>query len=330
MKLSILDQSPIATDKTVQDALTASIELAVLADGLGYTRYWAAEHHDMAGLSSPAPDMMLAMIGQQTKSLRIGSGAVLLPHYKAFNIAERYNMLASLFPKRVDIGVGRAPGGSAEVTMALSDNFLENVRKMPDKLTELQMFLHGNFSKNHMYAKIAPSPVPVVPPDLWLLGTSEKSAILAAEKGTFYAFGHFMTSNNGPAIVEKYRRKYVGKNQPRVLVAISVICAETRAEAEQLALSSQLWKVQQAKEEANGVPSVEEAKAYPYSDEERGQIEAERRKTIIGNPQEVKRQLEELQEAYQTDEMMIVTITHSYEARKKSYQLLAKAFGLNG
>lgn len=327
MKLSILDQSPISAGKTAQEALSATIELAELADGLGYTRYWVAEHHDMAGLGSPAPDMMLAMIGQHTKSMRIGSGAVLLPHYKAFNIAERFNMLASLYPERIDLGVGRAPGGSAEVTMALSDNFLENVRKMPDKLTELQTFLSADFPKDHMYAKISPTPVPAVSPDLWLLGTSEKSAVLAAEKGISYAFGHFMTPKDGPSIVEKYRKSYAGEDQ-RVLVAVSVICAETTAEAEQLALSGQLWKVQQAKEEANGVPSIEDAKAYPYTEEELEQIKAAQDKTIIGNPADVRLQLEELQEAYQTEEMMIVTITHSYEARRKSYQLLAKEFGL--
>ena len=327
MKLSILDQSPISAGKTAQAALNASIELAKLADALGYTRYWAAEHHDMPGLASPAPDMMLAMIGQQTKNIRIGSGAVLLPHYKAFNIAERYNILASLFPNRVDLGIGRAPGGSAEVTMALSDNFLENVRKMPDKLTELQTFLNGDFPKDHMYAKIAPSPVPAVLPDLWLLGTSEKSAILAAEKGISYAFGHFMTSNDGPSIVEKYRNSYAGEN-PKVLIAVSVICAETTAEAEQLALSGQLWNVQQAKEETNGVPTIDEAKAYSFTDEEREQMKSMRKQTIIGNPADCKEQLEELQTAYQADELMIVTITHSYEARRKSYQLLAKEFGL--
>ncbi len=328
MKLSILDQSPIAAGKTARDALDASVELAKLGDVLGYTRYWAAEHHNMPGLASPAPDMMLAMIGQQTKNIRIGSGAVLLPHYKSFNIAERYNLLACLFPNRIDLGIGRAPGGSAEVTMALSDNFLENVRKMPDKLDELQMYLHGGFPKGHMYEKIAPSPIPVVPPDLWLLGTSIKSAISAADKGISYAFAHFMTTKDGPAIIEKYRKSCNDENS-KVLIAVSVICAETTVEAERLALSGQLWKVQQAKEEASGVPSVEDAEVYPFTDEEQAQIRAERKKTIIGNPARVKQQLEKLQTAYQADELMIVTITHSYEARKKSYQLLAREFGLS-
>lgn len=328
MKLSILDQSPISEGTTAKEALTASIELAQLADKLGYTRYWAAEHHDMSGLASPAPDIMLGMIGQQTENIRIGAGAVLLPHYKPFNIAERYNLLASLFPNRVDLGIGRAPGGSAEATMALSDNFLENVRKMPGSLEELLSFLHHDFPKDHMYAKMAPSPVPPANPVPWLLGTSEKSAILAAEKGISYAFGHFMTDKDGPSIVKKYKGAFVG-DIPETLIAVSVICAETTEEAEEIALSSLLWKVQQAKGDGeNGIPSVKEAKDYTFTKEDQETIKNMKRKTIIGNPAEVKQQLQELQTAYQSDEMMIVTITHSYEARKRSYQLIANEFKL--
>lgn len=328
MKLSILDQSPISEGKTAKEALTASIELAKLADELGYTRYWAAEHHDLPGLASPAPDIMLGMIGQQTDRIRIGAGAVLLPHYKPFNIAERYNLLASLFSNRMDLGIGRAPGGSAEVTMALSDNFLESVRKMPGSLDELLSFLNHDFPKDHMYAKISPSPVPSAAPVPWLLGTSEKSAILAAKKGISYAFGHFMTDKDGGSIVKKYKEAFVG-DTPETLIAVSVTCAETTEEAEEIALSNQLWKIKQAKgDEENGIPSIKEAKDYTFSKEDQEIIQNMRKKAIIGNPTEVKHQLQELQAIYQTDEMMIVTITHSYEARAKSYRLIANEVGL--
>ncbi|MEC5425005.1 LLM class flavin-dependent oxidoreductase [Virgibacillus sp. C22-A2] len=320
MKLSILDQSPIPYGKTAEESLSASIELAKMADTLGYKRYWIAEHHDMSGLACPAPDIMLSRIGAETENIRIGAGAVLLLHYRPYNIAERYNMLAVLYPDRVDLGIGRAPGGSAEATIALSGNFLENVSKMPETLDELLSFFEGNFPKDHMYSAINPSPVPKVSPEPWLLGTSEKSGILAAEKGIPYAFGHFMSEQDGPEIVKRY---HANTKSGKSLVAVSVICAETTKEAEELALSSQLWKIQQAKGEGKkGVPTVEEARAYNFSDEKKND------KIIAGNSGVVKQELEVLQEKYQTDEFMIVTITHSFEARRKSYELIAKAFGL--
>ncbi|GAB3057484.1 LLM class flavin-dependent oxidoreductase [Virgibacillus ainsalahensis] len=325
MKLSILDQVPISSGKTAQGALNATVELAVLADELGYNRYWIAEHHNLPGLACPAPDMMIGLIGQQTQRIRIGAGAVLLPHYKPFNIVERYNLLATLFPDRIDLGIGRAPGGSAEVTMALSDNFLQEVRNMPESLDELISFLQHDFPKEHLYSKIKPEPVPKKSPEPWLLGTSEKSAILAADKGMPYTFGHFMTSKDGPAIVKKYHDNFPGKT----IVAVAVICAETTEEAEELALSNLLWGIQQEKlEESGGVPSIEEVKTYDFTQEDMKKAEKTREKMIIGNPSEVKQQLLELQAEYETDEVMIVTITHSYEARQKSYELIANEFGL--
>ncbi|GAB3803137.1 LLM class flavin-dependent oxidoreductase [Virgibacillus kimchii] len=325
MKLSILDQAPVSSGSTAQQALTATLELAQSADRLGYTRYWVAEHHDLPGLASPAPDVLLGMIGLRTEQIRIGAGAVLLPHYKPFNIAERYHMLATLNPGRIDLGIGRAPGGSAEVTMALSDNFLENVRKMPDKLDDLLAFLNGSFPDGHLFSKIKARPVPNVPPVPWLLGTSGKSGKLAVEKGMNYAFGHFMSGENGPEIVEDYYKS----GGSRALIAVTAVCAETTEEAEECALSDLVWKLQQEKGKGkSGVPTVEEAKAYELSNEEKNKLEKMKNNMIIGNPQEVKEQLEKLQVQYGTDEFMIVTITHSYDVRRKSYELIAEACGL--
>ncbi len=329
MKLSILDQAPISTGKTAKEALEASARLAQVAEQLGYSRYWIAEHHDMEGLANPNPSVMLSYIGAHTQEIRIGAGAVLLPHYRPYHVAETYNLLATLFPNRIDLGIGRAPGGSAEASMALSGNFLEQVKKMPESLDDLLRFLYDEFSKDHMYSKVSPSPVPKIPPVPWLLGTSEKSAILAAEKGVKYAFGHFMSDADGPAIVRKYNEDFIKTNidkSPQTIIAVSVICAETTDEAEDLALSNLLWGVQQTKGEVGGgIPTIETAKSYDYTDEEVVKIKQMRQKLIVGNTIEVKQQLNELQHLYQTDEFMIVTITYSYEARRKSYELLAKA-----
>jgi luciferase family oxidoreductase group 1 len=327
MKISILDQSPISSGKTAGEALQESMKLAQIGEKLGYTRYWIAEHHDISGLSCSAPEVMLGYIGANTEKIRLGSGAVLLPHYKPYKVAETYNMLATLFPNRIDIGIGRAPGGSAEATMALSDNFLEQVRKMPESFKELLHFLHNDFPSDHMYSKISASPLPPISPQPWILGTSEKSANLAAENGTAYAFGQFMSDKEGTTIMNNYIQNFKANDRlqrPQSILAVSAICAETTERAEELALSGHLWEIQLAKGEGSkGIPSVEEAKQYSFNSDEKEMIKNMRNKMVIGNPQEVRQQLFELQTLYKADEIMIITITHSFEDRIQSYQLIA-------
>ena len=328
MKLSILDQVPIPNGKTAKEALEATIELAKFADELGYHRYWIAEHHDMEGLASPAPDIVLGIIGSKTKRIRIGSGAVLLPNYKPYNVAESYNLLATMFPGRVDIGIGRAPGGSAEASMALADNFLQEVKKHPQKLDELLHFLNRDFPEDHHFSKLSAQPVPEETPVPWLLGTSVKSAVLALERNLPYVFGDFMSDADGPAIVKGYFDNFKGKT-PQVIVAIQVICAETTEEAEELAQSNQVWRLQQAKGDGNGkIPSVSETKSYEFTDEDLDILRSSNHRQIIGNPEGVREGIEKLQQLYRTDEFMIITITHDLEARKKSYELMAEQFKL--
>lgn len=327
MKLSILDQSPLTSGNSPQQALQASMQLAKGGEQLGYSRYWIAEHHDFPGLTCPAPEVMLAYIGANTSLIRIGAGAILLPHYKPYKVAETFNVLATLFPSRIDLGIGRAPGGSAEVTEALSGQFLQQVWRMPESVEELLHFLHHDFPKDHLYASVTAAPRPSSPPQTWLLGTSEKSAKLAAEKGMAYAFGHFMSEKQGPDILKSYRESFMPIRQqtPESIVAVSVICAETTEMAEDLALCGFLWRIQHSKGEGQqGVPSLEEAKSYPYTEEEKNMIENMKKKIIIGNPAKVKEELQKLQSLYEADEMMIVTIAPSYEDRMRSYELIAK------
>ena len=328
MKLSILDQAPVLAGKTAQEALIEAMKLAKSGERLGYTRYWIAEHHDFPGLASSSPEVMLGYIGANTNKIRIGAGAILLPHYMPYKVAETFNMLATLFPNRIDLGIGRAPGGSAEASIALSGNFLENVRNMPDKVKDLLSFLYNNYPADHMFSKITAHPFPKIAPVPWILGTSEKSAIEAASYGTAYAFGHFMSDKNGVEIVNTYRnsfQKSKGIQHPQVIVTVSVICAETTEQAEELALSWFLSKIQTDKnEKKKGIPTTEEARKYSFTREEEENIKEMRKKMIIGNPIEVKRQLVELKAIYHADEIMIVTITNSYESRTKSYELIAK------
>ncbi|HZG70329.1 MAG TPA: LLM class flavin-dependent oxidoreductase [Chondromyces sp.] len=327
MKISILDQAPVSSGKTNATALQEAMELAKLGEELGFSRYWIAEHHDLPGLACSAPEVMLGYIGANTKRIRIGSGAVLLPHYKPYKVAEVYNMLSTLFPDRIDVGVGRAPGGSAEVTMALSDNYLENVRKMPQFFHDLIHFLHNDFPADHPNAKIKAAPLPDVPPQVWMLGTSKKSVQLAAEHSCAYAFGLFMSDKDGKEIIKEYRKQFGGKHshlKPETILTVSAICAETSEKAEEIALSNLLWSLQnETGTGRNGIPSVEEAKNYPFTAEQKEKLEVMRRKMIIGNPRQVKEKLQQLQQSYEVDEIMVVTIVHKFEDRLQSYRLIA-------
>lgn len=329
MRLSILDQAPISNGQTPKDALDTAVELAQLGDKLGYERYWIAEHHDLFGLACPIPSVMISLLGAKTKRIRLGAGAVLLPYYQPFQVAETYNLLQTLYPDRIDIGLGRAPGGSAEVSLALSHNYLQEVSKYPEKIDALQQFLTGTVPEDSQFATITPTPLPEVPPTIWLLGTSEKSALLAAEKGMPYAFGHFMTSSNGPEIVQTYREKFNEDfgTSPYVIGSVEVVCADTEKEAEKIALSTMLWRVNQEKQISdNTVPSIAEAEKYDFSEKERKKITRMKEKMIIGNPVQVKEKLMDLQKQFKVDEWMIITITHEPKAKFRSYELLQKMF----
>ncbi|MBT2644123.1 LLM class flavin-dependent oxidoreductase [Bacillus sp. ISL-41] len=325
MKISILDQAPISAKQTARDALEQSVLLAQIAEKLGYTRYWIAEHHNIPGLACPAPEVMLPYIGARTSKIRIGSGAVLLPHYKPYKVAELYNLLATLFPGRVDIGIGRAPGGSAEVTNALTDNFLQNVWKLPESLKNFLHFINDSHPEDSEFAKIKAAPFPEVRPEPWLLGTSEKSARLAAEYGMAYAFGLFMSDKDPRDILQVYYDSFLpgSPTSPQTILTVSAICAETTEQAEEIALSSLIWSIQQGKGEGtSGVPSIEDAKNYKLSPEEYETVENMKRRMIMGNPKQVKDGLIELHKKFNPDEIMILTITYSFEDRIKSYELI--------
>jgi luciferase family oxidoreductase group 1 len=332
MKLSILDQSPISSNQTAHDALIESTKLAKAGEELGYNRYWIAEHHNLPGLACPAPEVMLSYIGAHTNTIRIGSGAVLLPHYKPYKVAEVYNMLATLFPGRIDVGIGRAPGGSAEASNALSENFLQEVWKMPEKVEDLVCFLDDDFQTADGHVKLSASPVPSVAPSPWLLGTGKKSAMLAAEKGMAYAFGLFMSEQDGTEMIKKYREGFIARKQgdkPQVMLTVSAICAETTEKAEELVLSNLIRSVQKVSGKGTGlVPSIEEAKGYTLDPQEEVELEKMKQNMIIGDPDQVKSRLSEMQQKFQADEIMLVTITHSPEAKRGSYQLISEVCGL--
>ncbi|MDH6349434.1 MsnO8 family LLM class oxidoreductase [Brevibacillus sp. 1238] len=292
-KWSVLDLAPIYEGVDPACALKQAVLLAQTAEQLGYCRYWVAEHHDMPGLASSTPEVLLAHIGAQTHRIRIGSGAVLLPHYKPYKVAEAFHLLATLYPGRIDLGVGRAPGGSAHATLALNDRFLQDVGRMPELVQQLSALLRQEFTVEG--ESVVARPIPPLPPKLWLLGTNQKSAGYAAENGAGYVYGLFMSEAEGEEVVAAYRRDYkpsVHQPNPEVIVAVGVICAETMEEANACVRLSQ--------------------KAF-------------RRPPIVGDPSHVREKLEEIAWRYQAEEIMVITDFPDYARRLRSYELIANS-----
>ncbi len=328
MRLSILDQSPIPDGFTAADALNNTIDLAKLADRLGYHRYWIAEHHAIDSLASPAPEILLARIGAETSTIRIGSGGVMLPHYSPLKVAEVFRMLYALYPDRVDLGIGRAPGGTPLETYALRrDRPTDAVPDdFPEQLVELMAFLDHDFPEGHPFARIHVSPDMPGKPDVWLLGSSPWSASASAQLGLPYAFAHFIGPQNTATAIDYYRAHFTPArdlDEPDVILALGVICADSDEEASRIASSSRLMYRWMRQGITRKVPTVEDALAAlgPDGSENRpGQI--------VGSPATVVTEIQKLADSLRADEVMAVTIVHDHQARRRSYELLADAFGL--
>ena len=334
LKLSVVDQSPVSAGSTPADALHNTIDLARLTERLGYTRYWIAEHHAMQALASPAPEVLIARVAAETSSIRIGSGGVLLPHYSPLKVAETFRMLHALYPGRIDLGVGRAPGGSPLETYALRRDRIERTAAddFPAQLTELLNFLHGSFPDNHPFRRITVSPEMPGSPEVWLLGSSPWSAAAAAFFGLPYAFAHFIDPQPTRMAVEQYRFQFKSSrylSAPRAIVALGVLSAETDEEAQRLLMSARLFRRRIRQGLLGPIPTIEEAigelgppTPRPNSDD------SEWPRYFAGAPEQVRDQLAKMATALQLEEIMVVTIVHDHQARRRSYELLAQAFGL--
>jgi luciferase family oxidoreductase group 1 len=329
LPVGILDQSPVLAGARPRDAILATIALAKDAERLGYHRYWLAEHHAMRGLADPAPEVLLARIAAETSRIRIGTGGVLLPHYAALKVAEQFRLLDALAPGRIDLGIGRAPGGSQRVSRALESAEIE---RFPRQVRDVAGFLDGTLPDEHPYAKLVAMPSGDTSPEVWLLGSSDYSAALAAELGLPFAFAHFISGDTEP-VTRMYRRHFrpsARLAEPLVLLAVAAITADTPEEAEELARTLDLWRLRVRRGVDLPVPSRAEAHAYPYTAYDREEIEYNRRRLALGGPDAVRARIEALAVAHQADEAMILTITPDYASRARSYELLANAFALTG
>jgi luciferase family oxidoreductase group 1 len=329
MRLSILDQSPVPAGSDGRDALANTLDLARLADELGYHRYWVAEHHGGPMLAGPSPEVLVGPIASATQRIRVGSGGVMLPHYSPFKVAESFSLLAGLYPGRIDLGIGRAAGTDPLTTYALQrDRRQAAPDDFPEQLAELLAHLEGALPADHPFAPLSAS-LPGRPeaPEPWLLGSSPQSAIWAAQLGLPYAFADFI-NRDGAAIATDYQRRFdpgVRLAAPRTAVATWALAAESEEEAWRLTASSRMAMAMLRRGRLIAVPPVEQALRFLESE---GESVAGSRRISAGTPEQVRAQLETLAQQYGADELIVVTITHDHGARRRSYELLADAFGL--
>ncbi|MBV9193017.1 MAG: LLM class flavin-dependent oxidoreductase [Solirubrobacterales bacterium] len=329
MLVSVLDQSPVSEGSTGVDALRNTVDLARLADALGYHRYWVAEHHGGPMLASASPEALIGPIAAATTELRVGSGGVMLPHYSPLKVAETFTILAALFPGRIDLGLGRAAGTDPLTTFALQrDRRQAAPDDFPQQLAELLAYFDDNLPSDHPFARLAGT-LPGRPelPEPWLLGSSLQSGIWAAQLGMPYAFADFINPA-GAEIAKLYRERFEPGRlaAPRTAVAAWVLCAPSDEEARFLAASSRMTFKLLRRGELIPVPPPE--KAVEFLERDGSAQSRHQRRTIIGTPEKVRAAVEELAHEYGAEEVIVVTITHDHEARRRSYELLADAFAL--
>jgi luciferase family oxidoreductase group 1 len=333
LPLSVLDLSPVTTGASGATSLRNTIDLARLADRLGYVRYWVAEHHNLPSIASCAPDLMIGQIAAATTRIRVGSGGVMLPNHAPLMVAERFKVLEALFPGRIDLGLGRAPGTDPVTSYALrrrqgiseDDDFL-------DRFQELILFETGGFPDNHPFRAVKAMPADVPLPPLWLLGSSGYSAELSAAVGVGFAFAHHFASYDAVAAMTRYRERFkpsAWREKPYAILAVAAVCADTDAQAERLASTLDLNWLRRSRGEHLPLASPEEALAFGYSDADRMRIRQNRERLFVGSPETVQARLTPLIEATQADELMVTSMVYDHAARRHSYERIAEAFALS-
>ena len=332
--LSVVDQSPVREGGTATEALWETIDLAVATEAMGYQRYWLAEHHSLSNYAGTSPEVLAGLVASRTKSIRVGSGGVMLSHYSAFKVAENFRMLAALHPGRIDLGVGRAPGSDQLTAAALSyPSRPHDISHYPQQILDLLGHLSARLHPEHVFAGIQAGPGCPEMPQVWLLGSRYESAYMAAQFGLPFAYAHFfgIGVEEGPAIVEGYRKNFIPSeflSEPLINVGVQVLCAETEEEALRLASSRNLARLESVTGRARGIPTPEDALSYTYKANEWAYMQPYLKLCLDGDPQQVKEKLEAIAETYQTPDLSVVTISHGFEERVRSYALVAEVCGI--
>ena len=335
--LSVLDLSPVTTATPGSAALHNSLDLARLAERLGYTRYWLAEHHNLANIASSSPELMIGQIAAATSRIRVGSGGVMLPNHAPLMVAERFKVLEALFPGRIDLGLGRAPGTDPVTSYALrarqdpraGDEFLE-------RFQELLLLENGGFPQGHPFRNVRAMPADVALPPIWLLGSSGYSAELAAAFGLGFAFAHhFADYDAASAMLERDSiKRFVYPDEhfkpsatlarPYAILATAAVAADNDAQAERIAASAALHYVRRVKGEYLPLESPEVAAAYPYTAVDRERMAGQRARLAVGSATAVKDRLVALAAATRADEIMITSMVYDHAARRHSYDYWRK------
>ena len=332
MKLSVLDQSTAAKGKTEDVAIRETLALARHCDALGYHRYWVSEHHNTGNIVGTAPEILMAAIAATTPRIRVGSAGVMLPHYSSLKVAEQFRVLESIAPGRIDLGLGRAPGSDQRTAYALNPS-TNNAEDFPQQVYELQAWVSGApLDPRHPFHMIKAHPSGPTSPEIWILGSSDYGAQLAAHFGLPYAFAWFFTDGRGcEQALELYRRNYKPSERhpkPYATICVWALAADTEEEARHLATTREHSRVLRDMGIRDALVPPDEAAAYPYDDAQRASIERMRSRAYVGTPEQVKAKLTDLAAQLQLDELVVVTWTYEPEPRHRSYEILEQAFGL--
>lgn len=332
MKWSVLDQSPHSAGTPQDSAIRASIALAQLCDDLGYERYWVSEHHNCSSIVGTAPEILMAAIAATTRRIRIGSAGIMLPHYSALKVAEQFRVLDAIAPGRIDLGVGRAPGSDGLTAHALNPHS-NAAEEFPRQVHELQLWVSGlALPEGHPYRSIAALPMSATSPQLWILGSSNYGAQLAAHFGLPYAYAYFFSEGAGvDEALELYRRSYRPSErypEPLATICVWAVAADTESEARRLLMTREYWRSGFDKGLRLPLASPEEAAAHAYTDAEKAMIEKMRATALVGTAAQVAEKLHALGARLQLEELVINTWTFDPQARRHSYALLAREFAL--
>jgi luciferase family oxidoreductase group 1 len=333
IKLGVLDQVFVSEGQNATEALQQSTRLIQMTESFGYSRFWVSEHHAMPALAFSSPEVLVAHLAAATSRIRVGSGGIMLPHYSAYKVAENFRLLEALHPGRIDLGLGRAPGGMPLATRALQQDKHVDVRSYPQQVLDIIGYFYDAMPEGHAFEKLMAAPRTSTAPEVWLLGSSDESARIAANLGTSYAFAEFFGTPGGEQATQYYNEHFQPRpplgNQSRSMIATLAICAETEEEANRLATSSDLLFLGiRTGIEMEFLPSVQTAQEYPYREMDLFHIQQIRQRRIIGTPAQVKEKLIQMGDDYKVGEILINTPIHDEKARIRSYELIADAFDM--
>lgn len=331
LKLSVLDQTPIRRGSHAKDALQESIALAKLTDRLGYTRYWLSEHHNIPTLAGAAPEVFIARLAAETKHLRFGSGGIMLPNHSALKVAENFRLLEALYPGRIDLGIGRAPGGDRLTASLLNPSNTFDPKDYVRQIVDLKAYLTDHAEMGAVHENVRAIPVIDSAPALWMLTSSGESAYLAAHFGLALSFALFINPAGGAAAMAAYREKFSPSWQleaPQGSVAVFVFCGDTEEKAAQAQAVMDFRLLSVEKGRTNEAPAYDAIKNYRYTQDELVRVTYNRQRMITGTPDKVREQLLALAGNFQVDEIVVATFADTHEDRLRSYELLAQTFNL--